>query len=55
MAGDDNLLDDVMSSKDEDMLQKLAAADDFEELAGDGVAQPYAKGVFATEEEKVME
>lgn len=43
-----------MSSKDEDMLQKLCAAEDFEELAEDGVAQPYAKGVFAKEEEKVM-
>ena len=35
------------------MLHKLCAAEDFEELAGHGVAQPYTTGVLAKEEEKV--
>ena len=43
-----------MSSKDEDMYKKLCSAEDFEELEGSGVAQPYVKGVFVKEEEKVM-
>ena len=43
-----------MSSKDEDMYKKLCSAEDFEELAGAGVAQPYTNNTFAKEEEKAI-
>ena len=53
-AGDDNLLDDVMTSKDEDMYAKLCAAEDFEEPVGEKSPRCITGSFVEEETEKAM-